>query len=240
MPSLLDPSVAAAFIAGTPGRDGRLALSGGTADPDAEVPLVVPAGSQVRLRRVPVQLVPVSELLDELSALPLDADVTASVRAWSVATKLALDLVARGRLVPSIGEDGVDTWRVGPLDTDDHVRLSQLADALPAAAHAAPLGERSLCRIVSPRTAVGDFVDAVADVLGRTSAAAWHAGHAAFAARDPVDVSGERDWLRSTVERGGDATPVLRVEIASDPRRPTECVLEVHSRVDPGLVVPAA
>ena len=240
MALLLDPTVDATFIAGTHGRDGRLALWGNAVAPNDEVPLVVPAGTQVRLRRVPVRLVEVRDVIDELSALPVGADVRPSVQAWSVAAKVALDLVARGRLVPSIGDDGIDTWRVGPLDTDDHARLDQLADALPAAAHAVPFGDGSPRRIVSARATLAAFVDSVADTLVRTAAAPLHAGHDAFAVAAPVDVSPQRDWLRSTTARDGQASTVLRVEMGAGSKAVTECVLEVHSRVDPGLVVPAA
>ena len=240
MASLLDPTVDATFISGSHGRDGHLALWGDGIAPNHEVALVVPAGGQVRQRRVPVELVPLSALVDDLSALPLDADVQPSVLAWSVATKIALDLISRGRITPSITDDAVDTWRVGPLDPDDHARIDQLAAAMPAAAHAVPLGDSTPRRIVGPRDAVIAFVDAVADTLVRTTAAPLQSGHAAFASSEPVDVSGQRDWLRANTSRGGDASAVLRVEMPDRKGADTECVLEVHSRVDPGLVVPAA
>ncbi|HSL56743.1 MAG TPA: hypothetical protein VK866_02775, partial [Acidimicrobiales bacterium] len=145
---LIDERTEATFVPGHHGRDGVLALWGDAAADrerrsgrvDAEpVELVVRAGSQVRLRSVPARRVPVGLAIEALASLPAAAEVTPSVRAWSVATPVALDLVARGRLAPSVAADGTDTWRVGPLDLDDHARIVALADALPAAAHCVPV-----------------------------------------------------------------------------------------------------
>lgn len=36
---------------------------------------------------------------------------------------LALHLVARGRLLPTVTEDGYAAWRVGPLDPSDVDRM---------------------------------------------------------------------------------------------------------------------
>jgi superfamily II DNA or RNA helicase len=42
------------------------------------------------------------------------------------AVQLALHLVARGRILPAVTEDGYDTWRVGPLDPSDVDRMRRL------------------------------------------------------------------------------------------------------------------
>jgi hypothetical protein len=36
------------------------------------------------------------------------------------------DLVARGRLLPSVSGDGGDAWWVGPFDPEDHRRLASM------------------------------------------------------------------------------------------------------------------
>jgi SNF2 family DNA or RNA helicase len=233
----------ATFVAGSHGRDGSLALWGpslGASDAAERLDLVVPAGKQVRARSVPVQLVPVAELIDTLAALPASTPVTESVRAWSVATRVALDLVARGRLLPTISSEGADTWRLGPLDPADQERVERLAAALPAAAHAIEVPHTSPRQITSPTHAVTAFLDAVADSFVRTPSAAVAAGHAPFASAAPTDVEVWREWLRSTTTgTDGSLTAALRVHMPELAERSVPCILEVHSRIDPGLVVSA-
>ncbi|PLS75441.1 MAG: ATP-dependent helicase [Actinobacteria bacterium] len=230
--------VEATFVTGAP-RHGWLALwtAGATAPiegADTELELVVPAGSHVRRRRLPVRRLPLSDAIDDLVCLPAAADVSASVRAWAVAARLAVDLVARGRLLPSVGSDGSDVWVLGPLDAADVGRRAELAAALPPAAHAVAVPNSKPLRVVSPAVAVASFSDAVADLLPRTAAAPLTAGHNAFAAPPEggrqaprrrarpaprrhagrwvedsvngaaVDVSGVADWLATVTTGTGD------------------------------------
>jgi len=95
---------------------------------DEELTLVLPAGTTVRRRKVTV---PRHALLEELLALPADIEVGPSLRAWSVAARLALELVARGRLSPTVNPSGHDVWRLGPFDPDDARRQAALAVVLP-------------------------------------------------------------------------------------------------------------
>ncbi|MDT7782468.1 MAG: hypothetical protein QOF58_887 [Pseudonocardiales bacterium] len=88
---------------------------------------------------------------------------------WGVATATALNLVARGRIVPSVTEDGRDTWRIGPLDHVDELHLRQLA------AH----GDYDELR---------RFMDAVADVLPRGGA------EGVFASAEPRMVPELKAW----------------------------------------------
>jgi superfamily II DNA or RNA helicase len=94
---------------------------------------------------------------------------------WGVATATALNLVARGRIVPSVTEDGHDTWRVGPLDHADELHLRQLA------AH----GDYDELRA---------FLDAVADVLPRGGAGG------PFAATEPHHVPELKSWADEQVK----------------------------------------
>jgi SNF2 family DNA or RNA helicase len=235
--------VEATFVAGAHGRDGALALWGpspGAADTTDRLDLVLPVGRQVRARSTPVRLVPVAGLIDTLATLPAATSVTDSVRAWSVATRLALDLIARGRLLPTITGDGFDTWRVGPLDPADQERVERLAAALPTAAHAVEVPGTSPRQVRSPQRTVTDFLDAVADAFVRTPAAPAAAGHDAFAAATPTEVASWREWLRSTTTgTDGGLTAALRVHMPELAERSVPCILEVHSRLDPGLVVAA-
>ncbi len=233
----------ATFVAGTCGRDGALALWGPSlseTDADDRLDLVVPVGSQVRARSVPVRLVPLAEVIDSLAALPAGTPATDSVRAWSVATRVALDLVARGRLLPTVSQGGVDTWRVGPLDPADQERIERLAAALPPAAHAVEVPGTSPRQIHAPQATVAAFLDAVADTFVRTPAAERVAGHEPFASTLATDVSRWREWLRSTTTgTDGTLTAALRVHMPELAERSVPCILEVHSRLDPGLVLSA-
>ena len=244
----IGPSTEATFVAGRHGRDGTLALwelpggSGAAADDRIErrdeVTVVLADGP----RTVPADLVPVGDAVATLAALPAAAEVRPSVRAWSVATRLALDAVSRGRLLPAVADDGADTWRVGPLDVADRTRLDQLADALPPAAHATPVdGDGGAVRMTSPNAATTTFLDAVADAFVRTAAAAATVGFEAFAAPGATDVTGAESWLQSTVAgTASDTSPGLRIDLPEGPDDPVRCVLQVQSRLDPSLVLDAA
>ncbi len=244
---VLESDLEATFLAGDHGRDGSLLLWGPgitKATSHQVVELAVPAGSQIRGKAVPVAIGELRDLIDPLATLPASAEVTASVRAWSTATKVALDLIARGRVLPAIGSDDADTWRLGPLDPDDLVRIEALVGALPAAAHAVSIPGRSPRHIADPALTVRAFLDAVADTFLRTASASTAIGFAAFADPDietATDVAGERAWLRSTIAgAGGDALAHLRVDLPEDPDAVIEAVIEVQSTVDPGLILAAS
>lgn len=184
-----------------------------------------------------------------------------------MAARLAVDLAARGRLLPGIAADGTDTWILGPLDAADLARRAQLSAALPPAAHALPIAASRPLRVVSPEFAVVSFSDAVADLLPRTAAAPLVAGHAAFAApavtgrtsprrgaaraarpsagppaeEGGTDVSGAADWLAAVATGAGDEAAVsLRLEPPEPADAEFVAVLQLQSRRDPSLVVSAA
>lgn len=260
------PNTEATFVAGPVGRQGAVALWDRDADDpagDTTLTLTLADGPT----EVPARLVPVADLIGPLASLAADTEVRPSVRALSVATRLALDLISRGRLLPSAAPDGTDTWRIGPLDVDDRTRLNQLADALPPSVHALPVDEPG--RIVSPNATTTAYLDAVADSFVRTSSAPAMSGSEAFAAGSVTDVTAVESWLSSvTAGTGGDTLLGLRVELPrpkppADPDdpdaehpdvdpfedpgfepeiefEPVRCVLQVQSRVDPSLVLDAA
>ena len=241
----LAPTTEATFVAGLHGRDGALALwdldpadSDDAIERTGEVTVVLADGP----RTVPADLVAVGDAVATLAALPAAAEVRPSVRAWSVATRLALDAVSRGRLLPAVAGDGADTWRLGPLDVADRTRVDQLADALPPAAHATPVEvDDAPPRLTSPNVATAGFLDAVADSFVRTAAAAATVGFEAFAAPHATDVTGAESWLQSTVAgTASDTAPGLRIALPDGPDEPVRCVLQVQSRLDPSLVLDAA
>ena len=289
-PSVTAPSTAetaeAVFVPGDPLRFSTLALwdrdrpeepvsvtDGPLADRRDQltvgpIELVLPAGSRVRTTVVSALLVPWRLALDWLVELTPSHDVTASLAGWAVAARLGTDLVARGRLIPSISPSGFDTWRLGLLDPTDQQHLDVLAAALPAVAHALavnPSGSGPR-RIASPDWLVRQAVDAVADVMVRTAATPYLVEGGVFAGPERHEISALQPWL-TQVEHdlgiGAGAHPGIRLEIpfgdvgldldhALDPAArsdddgpvdavpPVRAVLQLRSRVDPSLVIDAA
>lgn len=130
---------------------------------------------------------PLENALPVLGALGREDErlLPASVMAWSLAAKLALELVARERMVPRLvaHDDQIEArMAVSLAAPDDAARVSQLARALPAAAHAVALGgkvgqvagrgRRHARAVWAPATLLRAFLDDVADTLVRAAAPA--------------------------------------------------------------------
>lgn len=122
---------------------------------------------------VQARTVPVLPVLRRLAELPPGSDWPAwkrpspSVLSWSAAAKLALELVAAGRIVPVLRADderqGTAHWRVAPIADG---RLQMLADAMPLSAHALRRDEDDGA-VWEPLALLTAFCDGVADLCGR-------------------------------------------------------------------------
>ncbi len=133
------------------------------------------------------------------------------------ATLLALHLVARGRLLPTVTEDGHDAWRVGPLDPSDVYRMRRLGVSR-------------------------EQLDAVADRLAREPGATTP-----FADPVPHLVPELRDWAAAVAAEHDRAVRLsLRVEVpegdfAGDLGTAAfTAVVQVHSAADPARLTDAA
>ena len=87
----------------------------------AKLELVFPGGTYgIRKRLVSADLIPLAEALPALLALGPDEQagrpMRRSARVWAAAAAAGVGLVARGRLLPTVGADDTDVWRAGPLD----------------------------------------------------------------------------------------------------------------------------
>jgi superfamily II DNA or RNA helicase len=123
---------------------------------------------------------------------------------------LALHLVARGRLLPTVTEDGYAAWRVGPLDPSDVDRMRRLG-------------------------ITREQLDLVADRLAREPGAT-----SPFADPVPHHVPELRDWAAAIAKEHDRAVRVsLRVE-ASDDFSAFSAVPQVHGMTGPGWVADAA
>ncbi len=229
---MFEPQVEATLIPGDPPRRSRLALwQPGVTLGDDEVELALRAGATVRRRTIEAYAVSIGDVIDNLWNLTPDDEVTESVRAWSVATRVAIDLIARGRLLPARSAKGYDTWRIGPLGVEDAERRRALSDALPPAAHACVVGTGPPMTVSHPTAAVEAFFDAVADAFPRTSFAPSLSSTHGGMSPGTVDTP----WLDSLAATG--AAVGLRVEISH--REEVFATVTVQSLTDPSLVVDA-
>ncbi|WP_432042402.1 DEAD/DEAH box helicase [Streptomyces cadmiisoli] len=232
------------------GPDGTgLGAPDGTGHTDLTV--VHPHGTGVRRRQTPALTLPVGEALPLLVRARHDPAAHPATACWGAAALHALRLAARGRLLPGLTPTGHDAWRTGPLDPDDIAHLRAIAAALPFEGHAVPLPGPGPLRLPEPEALMRSFLDAVADTLPRTPAAA-HACGRPFAAREPQRLPAAQEWA-AEVAAGMDAGVriSLRLDLSaydvfdgSDgedrTRRAGAAIVQVHSLADPTLVIDAA
>ncbi|MGW6511314.1 DEAD/DEAH box helicase [Streptomyces niveus] len=224
---------------------------GGADRPGTEDP-----GAGVRTRLVTAVLLPVTDALPLLVRARSDASAHPSAICWGAAALHALHLAARGRLLPGLTASDHDAWRAGPLDADDIAQLRAVAAAMPYEAHAVPLPGPLPPRLPEPEALVRAFLDAVADALPRTPAAAFAAG-APFAAPTAQHLPGARSWaaeaaagmdagvrvsLRldlSAYELFDSPVPQETPEESGAERRAGAALVQIHSLADPTLVMDA-
>ncbi|MGW5879078.1 SNF2-related protein [Nocardiopsis terrae] len=249
---------AVVFEAADPPRNGRFAfwrldgaaLPAGTGEP-GELDVAEPDRGRVRVRRVPATRVAVADALSTLVRARYaygERDPAPSASFWGAACLIALDLVARGRLLPGVSDGGFDFWRLGPLDIADMERIRELAAAMPAQARAVPVAGVEPVALHDAEGLLRLCLDAVADTMPRTPAAELMAGGRPFAALEPQPSEELRDWADSiaigqdvgvrislrleipggvdTLERGGGSTPV-------------RAVVRTRSLADPTVIVDA-
>ncbi|WP_129843571.1 DEAD/DEAH box helicase [Streptomyces sp. RFCAC02] len=262
----------AVFLPADPPRDARIAFwrpDGTPPAPEGAVPDAATTAESGTVRvvlrtddgttaavTVPALLLPVADALPVLTRARAAGTGTAAAY-WGSAALTALQLAARGRLLPGLSASDHDAWRLGPLTTADQDRLRDLAAAMPPHAHAAPLpgatgqdGSAPPLLLPHPMPLLRSFLDAVADTLPRTPAAAIAAGGSAFTGRPAHRLPARRKWA-ADIATGHDAGVRLSLRIEAlagsarrdgdDPPPPRlRAVLQVHSLADPALLADAA
>lgn len=145
-----------------------------------ELPELEPENAVVRSRSLAVRRrrivqreilgfdVAIEHALRSLTSLSADARVSDSLRCFSLAAKLGLELAAQQRVVPTV-KDGMARWAALLTRQADRRRADLLATALPPAARAEPVVQRPL-RLRSAGEVVRRFLDAIVDVLYRQRA----------------------------------------------------------------------
>jgi hypothetical protein len=238
----------------------------------AKLELVFAGGTYgIRKRLVSADLIPLAEALPAL--LTVDPDERAgrpmrrSARVWAAAAAAGVGLVARGRLLPTVGADDADIWRAGPLDPSDLSWLRQLAAVSPPTAHALAIPGSRPMRLRSPEALIRELWDAIADLIARSPAAPRTTASTAFAAAEPTRVGDLAEWLADTTDGlAAGARLGLRIEtvpvppaawddedLADDEYQPGaiaadgdgdgptfQLVLQLRSNADPSLIVDAA
>ena len=248
------------FIPGEIPRRGVFAHWGRGAG-SAKVELVFPGGRYgIRKRLISADFIPLAEALPTLLAVGAGERMRLSGQAWAAAAAAGVGLITRGRLLPTVGADGTDVWRAGPLDPADLSLMRQLAAAFPPAAHALAVPGSRPMRLRSPEVLIRDLWDAIADMLTRSPAASRTTASPAFAATDPTPAGDLADWLADTTDGlAAGARLGLRVEAVPSPAmdaadvedeegeagtdrsEPTfRLVLQLRSNADPSLIVDAA
>ncbi|MFE4867301.1 SNF2-related protein [Streptomyces sp. NPDC056682] len=241
-----------AFLPADPPRTGRVAFW----HPDGEEPPTA-AGTVENLtvvdadvtpQDVPALLLSVQDALPVLTRARASAEASRPAAFWGSAALLALQLAARGLLLPGLTPSDHDAWRVGPLGADELDKVRELAAAMPPEAHAVPLDTTAgPVLLPDPERLLRAFLDAVADGLPRTPGAARATGSPAFAADEPRRLPEQRAWA-AEVAAGHDAGVriSLRVELPGlasagmDSAPVFRAVLQMHGVSDPALVADAA
>ncbi|MFD9459506.1 DEAD/DEAH box helicase [Streptomyces sp. NPDC060027] len=229
-----------------PTGDGPFVVASGSAE---DITVVLPAeGGGVAAVSVPALLLPVRDALPVLTRARAAAHAHRATSFWGAAAVLALQFAARGLLLPGLTAKDHDAWRAGPLRAEDLERVRELAASMPPEAHAVPVAGTEPPLLPDPERLVRAFLDAVADALPRSPAAAIAAGGPAFAAPEPQRVPQHRAWAREVAAvHDADVRISLRVEVpglasavSEETRMPFRVVLQLHSVSDPALVADAA
>ncbi|MEV7673824.1 DEAD/DEAH box helicase [Streptomyces sp. NPDC088752] len=252
----------AVFLPADPPRAGRIAFWSPDGEPLPDSPgvstavaeLTVVDGDTLRPVTVPARTFSVRDALPLLVRARSSDTASPAAAFWGAAALLALDLVARGLLLPGLTPGDHDAWRAGPLGPEELERLRTLAASMPPAAHAVPLpSDASAPRdepppllLPEPEALLRAFADAVADTLPRTPAAPLAAGGPAFAAEEPQAVPEQRAWAAgvAAVHDAG-VRLSLRLELPGFTAESREApgfraVLRLHGVADPTLVADAA
>ncbi|MGY5126983.1 SNF2-related protein [Streptomyces nigrescens] len=208
---------AAVFLPSDPPRAGRIAFWRPDGEPvgDASLGVALPDDDGgVSWCEVPALVLTVADAVPVLTRARAGRGAHPAAAFWGAASVLALQLAARGRILPGVSPAGYDAWRLGPLDPEDLARLRDLAAAMPPYAHAAPLPDTDPLELPDPERHVRAFLDAVADGLPRSPGAALATGAPAFAVTAPQHIPEQRAWA-ADVAAGHDAGVriSLRVEV---------------------------
>jgi superfamily II DNA or RNA helicase len=163
------PESDALFLWGTDRAPRELAELDRFGEPDQAV-LVTPEGRcHVNGRRLPL-----FETMAMLAVVPAAAIemLPASMATWVLASKLAIELVARERIVPAITRRSgriEARWAAALSASEDAAKVASIARSMPPAAHAVPAARGGPLDVWAPDAVLRAYLDAVVDALVRAS-----------------------------------------------------------------------
>ncbi len=267
MPLVFLPEIEALFLWGEgPALRGLPAL-GARGTPWA-TRLRVPEG----LREVDGRRFPLLDALTALGAVPA-ASIPAlpgSFATWVLASKLAIELVSRERVVPTITrrDDRIEArWAAALAASEDAGRVASLAQSMPPAAHAVPAASDRSGAVWAPDALLRAYLDAAVDALvraarggstrrrpaGRRSAAStpwserWRTALTSEVATFETAGFAERSvtddlarWSEPALGARDRLRACFRLELPTDDGEPFVLSFLLQSPDDPSLLVPAA
>jgi hypothetical protein len=169
MPLVYVPEMEKLFLWGdgvAPRDAAGIALSGKRAMAE----LVTPEGRRT-VHGAELSLLDTAAMLAVVPAAELEA-LPASIATWTLASKLAIELLARERVVPTIARRGgriEARWAAALSASEDAAKLAAIAASMSPAAHAVPLQPGRSLDVWAPDALVRAYLDAVIDALLRAS-----------------------------------------------------------------------
>ncbi|HEX4339136.1 MAG TPA: DEAD/DEAH box helicase [Polyangiaceae bacterium] len=141
------------------------------------------------------------DAVSTLAVVPAPALETlpASVVTWTLASKLALELLARERVVPTVArkQGRVEArWAAALSAAEDADDVAALARSMPLSAHAVPVAQGEGDDVWAPEALLRAYLDAVVDALVRASRGGPELSRAAkpLVAARPKPGAGPSSW----------------------------------------------
>ncbi|HYO93416.1 MAG TPA: SNF2 helicase-associated domain-containing protein, partial [Polyangiaceae bacterium] len=169
MPLVYLPTAEALFSWGNEPVPAELAGLEHAAEPHSAL-LVTPDGP----REVHGRKLPILASVTLLAAVPAAAvaRLAASLGSWVLASKLAIDLASRERIIPTITrkQGGIEArWAAALSAAEDAAKVAALARSMPPSAHAVPVPAGGPREVWAPDALLRAYLDAVVDALVRSA-----------------------------------------------------------------------
>ncbi|MDQ2643041.1 MAG: DEAD/DEAH box helicase [Myxococcota bacterium] len=190
MPLQYRPEIEALFLWGSEDAPNAVAELGRDGEPwTTEV--VAPEG-RLQVAGVKLALNTSAARLAVVSASELES-LPGSVASYTLASKLALELMARELVVPTITRQNgrlEARWAASLASSEDSAKVAALSRSMPPAAHAVPIAREGAALVWAPDALLRAYIDALIDALVRAS----HGGPGLPEA--PSKSGTQNDWTR--------------------------------------------
>jgi hypothetical protein len=187
------------------------------------------------VREVVGAKLPLFETMAKLAVVPTSevGALPGSFAIWVVASKLAMDLVARERVVPTITRRAgriEARWAAALASGDDAAKVAALAKSMPPAAHAVPAGVNA---VWAPDALLRTYLDAVADALVRAAQGGPGLRKAKSRGASNASASWDERWRAAlgTSQRSFEAEGFAERSVVDDLTRWSEPALGARDRL---------